>query len=134
MKYIDLCLKTLIWIRNQELVTQAWRIYRKSWSRRLRLGLESRAVSTLVWKVAPSPLGLRNCAASATIAKNCLLSCCLRFGLESRAVSASVWKIDPSPTLSGKSRRIHPGLESRTVSNSVVKATNEFFLVAPSPR
>ena len=80
------------------------------WSRRLRLGLESRAVSALVWKAAPSPPWSRR----------------LRLGLESRAVSALVWKAapsPPSPPWSGKSRRLRLGLESRAFSALVAKVT-----------
>ena len=85
-----------------------------SWSRRLRLGLENCAFCALVWKVAPIRLGLGRL--HALIAKfaphpsrweELVLGC---------AVSASVWKIARSPPLSGKSCRLHPGLESRTVS------------------
>ena len=46
------------------------------------------------------------------------------------AVSASVWKIAPSPPWSGKSCRLHPGLESGTKPTSV--ATN-VILVTPPP-
>ena len=91
-------------------------------SRRLRLGLRSRVVSALVWKVAPSPhwskksrrllLGLQSHAASALVARNDFLvapslprsgmSRRLRLGLKSRAVSAST----------AKTHRLHLGRES----------------------
>ena len=47
-----------------------------------------------------------------------------------RAVSAMVWKVAPSPPWSEKSRCLHLGLESRTVSTSVAR---NIILVAPSP-
>ena len=116
---------------------------------RLRLGLESHAVSTLVWKVAPSPPWLQVIDSwsrhvrldleslhfdleshalctfvwpvSTLIAK--VKSRRIHHGLEElflgRAVSASVWKVTPSPPWSGKSRSLHSERKSRAASTTV---------------
>ena len=89
-------------------------------SRRLRLGLKSRVVSTLVWKSAPSPLWTRK-------------SRRFHYGRDKmiigRAASASVWKVALSPPWSRKSWKCtfwSRRFLSRAVSTMVAK-------VAPSP-
>ena len=102
-------------VRNQFLVAQS-----PSWSgktRRLHLGLENcavsalvRSVSTLIAEVATHP---PRCQKTISRLRR------LHLGL----------KVAPSLPWSGKSCRLHPGLESRTVST----VARNIFLVTPSP-
>ena len=113
-----------------------------SWSRRLRLGPESGAVSAMVWKTVPStacpgksrrvPLGCQELFLGRAVAtlvwkiappllslrKPRRIRCDREELFLGRVVSALVWKIAPYPPWSEKSCRLYPGLESRTISIS----------------
>ena len=106
-------------------------------SRRLRLGLENRAVSALIWavsnliaKVAPHPPRGRKIG---------LWMRHLRLGHESRAVSNLVWKVEPSPPQYGKSRRIHRSREEFFLSRRLRLGLQSFVVsvlvwkMSPSP-